>query len=170
MDLQTALKTALDFESNVFETYEAAARESTDPLARKVFVTLAKEEQDHIAYLRSRLDEWQRTGHVQPLELKTVVPSARRIKATLDRLEAGIGAPALQTTEVEWLKKALAAERETSGFYRKMVSELPPEGQNLFARFVEIEEGHLAIVQAQIDSVTGSGCWFDVQEFDLEAG
>jgi hypothetical protein len=45
---------------------------------------------------------------------------------------------------------------------------LPPEGQELFRRFVEIEEGHVAIVQAEMDLVSGTGFWFDTAEFSLE--
>jgi hypothetical protein len=33
---------------------------------------------------------------------------------------------------------------------------------------VEIEEGHQAIVQAEIDSVSGMGVWFDTMELSLE--
>jgi hypothetical protein len=33
-----------------------------------------------------------------------------------------------------------------------------------------IEDGHVAIVQAELDSVTQMGFWFDYREFDLEAG
>jgi hypothetical protein len=51
-----------------------------------------------------------------------------------------------------------------------MVGELPAEGQSLFARFLEIEEGHMAVVQAEIDNVNQLGFWFDLKEFDLEAG
>ena len=51
-----------------------------------------------------------------------------------------------------------------------MVNELPAEARPLFRRFVEIEEGHEKIVQAEIDSVSGLGFWFDIQEFDLSAG
>ena len=65
------------------------------------------------------------------------------------------------------LRKALEAERKTSGFYGQMVSELPPEGQKLFERFLTIENGHLAIVQAEIDSLTGTGAWFDFLEVKL---
>jgi rubrerythrin len=72
--------------------------------------------------------------------------------------------------EREMLSKALQAELKTSGFYRKMVAELPPEGQKLFERFVEIEDGHVAIVQAEMDSLTGNGWWFDTFEVQLEGG
>jgi hypothetical protein len=51
-----------------------------------------------------------------------------------------------------------------------MVRELPPEGQGLFARFLAIEDGHAAVVQAEIDCVTQMGYWFDLAEFELEAG
>ena len=33
---------------------------------------------------------------------------------------------------------------------------------------LEIERGHLALVMAQIDELTGTGYWFDTQEFNLE--
>ena len=68
------------------------------------------------------------------------------------------------------LEKALEVEQETSDFYKRMVLELPEEGQELFMRFVEIEEGHKAIVQAEIDSVIGLGYWFDMPEFNLASG
>ncbi len=49
--------------------------------------------------------------------------------------------------------------------YKQMVATLDAEGKSLFERFVEIEEGHLAIVQAEIDMVSGTGYWFDTAEF-----
>jgi rubrerythrin len=70
--------------------------------------------------------------------------------------------------ELQWLRKAHGVERETSDFYQRMVNELPDEAKGLFKRFLEIEEGHLALVQAQIDQALGTGYWFDVREFDLE--
>jgi hypothetical protein len=50
------------------------------------------------------------------------------------------------------------------------VRDLPAEEKAMFERFVEIEEGHKSIVQAEIDCVTGMGFWFDIAEFRLEAG
>jgi rubrerythrin len=70
--------------------------------------------------------------------------------------------------ELEMLKKALALEIEATRFFTRMVSELADEERRLFSRFVEIESGHEAIVQAEIDAVTGLGFWFDYTEFRLE--
>jgi rubrerythrin len=66
------------------------------------------------------------------------------------------------------LKKALHLEIEATNFFKRVVSELQADERHLFARFVEIEEGHEAIVQAEIDALSGLGYWFDYQEFKLE--
>ena len=68
------------------------------------------------------------------------------------------------------IKKALDAETETSSFYRRMVDELPEEGKVMFSRFLEIEEGHQAIVQAEIDALSGAGYWFDFPDISMEMG
>jgi rubrerythrin len=70
--------------------------------------------------------------------------------------------------EVEILSKALKAEVETSSFYERMVNELSDEGQRMFARFLEIEENHIAAVQFELDYITKTGYWFDFKEFDME--
>ena len=72
------------------------------------------------------------------------------------------------SAELEMLKKALHLEMEATAFFKRVVAELKAEERQLFARFVEIEEGHEAIVQAEIDALTGLGYWFDYQEFKLE--
>jgi len=71
---------------------------------------------------------------------------------------------------LELLNDALKVEVETYDYYRMMVEELQGEARELFHRFLEIEEGHQTIVQAEIDSVNRLGFWFDFQEFDLGAG
>ena len=53
------------------------------------------------------------------------------------------------------------------GLYEEAVVKFQ-DAQKMFARFVEIEEGHQAIVKAEIDAVSGSGFWFDFNEFSLE--
>jgi rubrerythrin len=168
MKLEDAIKTAIEFETKVTTHYDEATKKTTDAVGKKVFETLAKEEQGHIAYLKSRLDEWKKTGHVTTATLETAIPSKAKIKEGTSKLKPK-GDKREHTSEVQFLQRALDLEVETSSFYRRMVSELDAEGQRLFQRFVEIEEGHVAIVQAQIDAVTGLGFWFDMQEFQLEA-
>jgi rubrerythrin len=171
MTIEEAIKTAIAYEKKVHTSYVDAARRAKDETAQKVFRTMAQEEMGHITYLESRLGEWQRTGQLSPEKLLTVFPSADRLQEGLARLRSRVAQrKGSHPSELESLRQALAAEDETSGFYRQMVLELPAQGQELFSRFLEIEEGHAAIVQAEIDSVNRMGFWFDLEEFDLESG
>jgi rubrerythrin len=103
-------------------------------------------------------------------ELRTIVPDKGRIAEGRKRLAKPMRGKPASATEVEYLKRALVAEKETSAFYRRIVSELAEERRTRFARFLEIEEGHVAIVEAELDAVSGSGFWFGLKEFDVEKG
>jgi rubrerythrin len=167
MDIAEAIKTAIQYEKRVVQVYEDAVRASTDETGKKIFGALAKEEVEHVVYLNSRLEEWKKTGHVTPAELGTVVPSRERIDKGIKTLENQVAVKAPEA-EMRLLKRALDVEIETSDFYVRMVRELPEEGRKLFERFVEIEKGHQAIVQAEMNSVAGNGYWFDFPEISME--
>ena len=171
MELGKALKTAIEYEIRVKNVYDEATESTSDNVGKRVFMVLAKEEQRHLDYLNSRLEEWQREGSITVEELETYIPPKQKMDDEANKLKLK-----LQTTksddkfknvQLKMLRKALELEQETSDFYKRMVSELSSVGQELFIRFVEIEEGHKAIVQAEIDSVTGIGYWFDMPEFNL---
>ena len=168
--LDEAIRTALEFEDKVLKLYQDAEKHAVDPVGRKVFQQLAKEEAGHVAYLESRLTEWQKGGQIALEELRSVVPDRERIAEGRKRLTKPMRGKPGSATEVEYLRRALIAEKETSAFYRRMVSEMAEERRPLFARFLEIEEGHVAIVEAEIDAVSGAGFWFGIQEFDVEKG
>lgn len=168
--LDEALTTALEFERKVLKVYEEAAKKAADPVGQRVFQQLATEEAGHVAYLESRLTEWQQSGHISLEEIETVVPSKERIAEGRKRMAKPLRGQPASSTEVDYLRKALAAEQETSAFYRRMVDEVAEDRRKLFARFLEIEEGHVAIVEAELDAVSGAGFWFGIKEFDLEKG
>jgi rubrerythrin len=170
ISLDEAIKTAIEYEKKVQKVYSDAAAKIADPRGQKIFHQLAGEEAGHVAYLLSRLDEWQKDGHLNIVELPTIVPDKERIAAGRKRLSKSLRGKHAATSELEYLKRAFELEKETSDFYQRMVSELSGTQRQLFDRFLKIEDGHLAIVQAEIDSLEGSGFWFDMQEFDLEAG
>lgn len=169
MTLEEAIRTAIDYETKVRNLYHEATAAAGDETGRKIFATLEKEEQGHLDYLDCRLAEWQKDGKVVAAELDTLVPSPDRIQAGLQRLKKQVN-DMDYSRELEMLRRALQVEKETGDFYRRMVDELGPEGLELFHRFMEIEDGHYAIVQAQIDALNGMGYWFDFMEFNLEAG
>ena len=170
MDLEEAIKTALEYEAEVYKTYRDAMEEATDDVGRRVFETLANEEKDHLRYLGDRLSEWRQNGSITLEQLRTVVPDEVTIYDAVEKIQAkATGEPTkAYAKEIELLRNALKVEIETSNFYKRMVEELDDDGQKMFQRFVEIEEGHQKIVQAEIDCVSGAGFWFDSMEFNLE--
>lgn len=167
MTVEEAINTALEYEVKVRDAYVDAAKHAKDEVGKKFFNVLAREEVHHVEYLEETLKELRESGKVSPQGLRTGIPSRDKIREAVGRMEAPLEKED-RGQELEMLRKALALEEETSGFYKRMVGELPAEARPLFARFLEIEEGHLAIVQAEIDYVSGSGFWFDVAEFSLE--
>jgi len=166
MTLEEAIKTAIEYEIRVRDAYLGSVDNIVDETGRRVFKVLGDEEQGHIDYLESRLTEWKETGKVSLSKLKSVVPAKEVIEAGVKKLSEHLSERDYGT-EREMLQKALAMEQETSDFYRKMVEKLKKDGE-LFARFLEIEEGHLAIVQAELDYLNRSGTFFDFQEFTME--
>jgi len=159
----------LEYEIGVHKVYLDAMNQTADEAARRVFEVLGAEETGHISYLRSRLDEWQKTGQITLQKLETAIPKKAAIDKGLQKLRKTVKPkPTIQAPELQVLKRALEVEIQTSNFYEEMVRTLDGDGKKLFERFVEIEQGHQAIVQAEIDSVTGLGFWFDTGEFRLE--
>jgi rubrerythrin len=169
MTIDEAIQTALQYEGRVCVVYHDAMERSQDPVGRKVFKILNDEETGHVRYLTEKLEEWKKAGKVHATKLSTALPTAKEIKTAIKSLQGKVTSP-LPETELQLLRRALDIEIETSEFYQKMVRALPIDEKALFERFVEIEEGHKAIVQAEIDCVTGLGFWFDIAEFRLEAG
>ena len=169
MTVEEALKTAIEYETRVTAVYRGAYDKIDDSVGRRIFGVLAKEEEGHVAYLRSRLDEWQKSGKITLEGLETAIPSKEAVERAASELktEPDRKAPDL---ELEMLEKALEIEKQTSDYYAKLVDEIPGEEKKLFKRFLEIEIGHEAIVEAEIHSVRGLGVWFDMDEFRLEAG
>lgn len=167
MTMEEAIKTAIEFETQVRDVYRGAMEDITDPVGKRIFRVLAGEEQNHLDYLQSKLSEWKRTGTITTERLETAIPSEESIRDGIGKLEDRM-ADEGRGGDLKMLTKAFDVEVKSSDFFKKMVRELPAEGQRLFAHFVEIEEGHLAIVRAEIDSLSKTGYWFDFKEFDME--
>jgi rubrerythrin len=165
MTIEQAIKTALDFEVKVRDAYLQAAKTAISETGRKIFKTLGQEEQSHVNYLRERLEEWQKTGKVKAARLKTVVPSAKKIADGVAKLKSHLPKE-VDGSERDLLEKALELEKETSAFYEKMAAEMAKDSE-VFERFLEIEKGHVAIVQAEMDYLNKSGYFFDFQDFGM---
>ena len=168
MTVEEAIVTALQYENKVRDHYTWAASGSSDPKGKLFFEVLAREEQGHVDYLESRLKQWREEGVLAADPLQTVIPSPQFLADGIARLKASKETKDYGD-DFKRLFAALQLEEEVSVFYKGLVDSLGhPEATAMFQRFLEIEDGHTAIVQAEVDVLTKTGYFYDFQEFNLE--
>ena len=167
MELEAALKSALTFEKRIRDLYIEAVAGTDDAAGKKIFQDLAEDEQNHVAYLESRLDEWQKTGAISIERLESIIPD----KATIRKAAAGLESKIKEDTrglKQQMLSRALEMEIDTSRFYEQLVGQVIADQQIMFKRFLEIENNHIEAVQFELDHISKTGFWFGFEEFDME--
>ena len=167
MTLEEAIKTAIEYEIRIRDIYLEATAAVNDEVGKRIFETLGNDEQHHIDYLQHKLEQFQKTGTIEPEKLASAVPDQESINKEADKVRS-LAAKDFLGIKQQMLSKALKMEIETSDFYQKMVNELPAEGRALFERFLEIENNHIKAVQFELDYLSKTGYWFDFKEFDME--
>ncbi len=167
MTIEEAIKTAIEYEIRIRDIYLEAVAAVDDEAGKRIFETLGQDEQHHIDYLEHKLEQFQKTGAIEPAQLESAIPD----RVSIDREAARVRSLATKEflgIKQQMLSKALQVEIETSAFYQKLVHELPSEARRLFERFLEIENNHVRAVQFELDYMSKTGYWFDFKEFDME--
>ena len=167
MNIEDAIKTAIEYEIRIRDVYLEAVAAVDDEVGKRIFETLGQDEQRHIDYLEHKLEQFQQTGAIQPEKLESAIPDQASIQQEADKVKA-LTAKDFLGIKKQMLSKALEAEIETSGYYQKMVNELPAESRPLFERFLEIENNHIKAVQFELDYMGKTGYLFDFIEFVIE--
>lgn len=167
MTVEEAIKTAIEYEARIRDIYREAAAVVDDEAGKRIFDTLGQDEQHHIDYLEHKLEEFLKTGAIEPGTLESAIPDQKSINQEADKIKS-LAAKDFLGIKQQMLSKALKAEVETSAFYQKMVNELPADARPLFERFLEIENNHIKAVQFELDYLSKTGYWFDFKEFDME--
>ena len=167
MNMETGLKTAMSLELKIRDIYAQAFEKCPDEAGRRFFAMMRDDEQYHHDYLARRLKEWGETGDIQYQDIKMNVPTGQQIQDCIQDVQNAMTVEDRGVIQ-QMLSNALKGEVLTSGFYAKMVAESDGQVKKMFARFLEIEDGHIAAVQAELDYVMNTGYWFDFKEFDME--
>jgi len=167
MTTEEAFKTAIEYEIRIRDIYLEAVAAVDDEAGKRIFETLGQDEQKHIDYLEHKLEQFRKTGAIQPEKLESAIPDQASIQQEADKVKSLVKKDFLGIKQ-QMLSKALKAEVETSDFYQKMVNELPADARPLFERFLEIENNHIKAVQFELDYMGKTGYWFDFKEFDME--
>lgn len=165
MNVKDALSTALEYEKRARDDFRRFSEQSEDRNAKMFFEIMAREEQEHVEYLECRLAEWRKKGGISEAQLSTQVPKREWPGKESDIVEP-VSGPARHPAIREYLLTALRLEEEASEFYGRIVDSMDdPKARAVFRRFLEIEDGHTALVQAQIEYEEVTGDLFDLTAY-----
>ena len=170
--LLKVLRDAMELERRGHAFYLQAAEATKSPRGKSIFLTLARDELEHLKYLddafRSvlwdgtmpRMPEPAHSAHAAPPKRPDVFPSpkdaAKEIKATAGETDA--------------LKRGMEAEQDSIALYSQALARAETEEEKLlFGSLVAVEQGHLTILQGECDYVNQTGFWMGHQEFSMES-
>jgi rubrerythrin len=163
-DVKTLISEAIKLEINGQAFFNHAAEATSNELGKKMFVRLAQEEVKHLETF-SRLfssviksDDWKK--QVRSEELKG--PSAV-IQQLADRMKRAEG-----KSEVEALRIGMELEQKAIDFFSGTAGMADEAARQIFEKIADEERFHYDLLQAQYDSVTGSGFWLDSSEFKMD--
>ncbi|MDZ7372713.1 MAG: ferritin family protein [candidate division KSB1 bacterium] len=167
-DVSLVVNEAIQIEINGLDSYLRFASRTRHLTGKNMFIRLAKDELEHLRLfekLRPKLLAGQpastQEAEVRPISF--VRPQLRKV----DRVTKGEE----HADELTALEAALELERKSIEFYGRWAEDVAdPELRKLLLSLKEVEESHFDLLQAEMDSLTGTGFWFGVPEFDLEAG
>lgn len=160
-----AMRTAIDMEKSGHRFFSDAAATVTNEAGRKVFRRLASEEMVHLQVFEkiftalTQGTDWKKAvGQIEPVKRVPYFDEAKKQFKAAD-----------MSVELDYLRKALDLERNAMTFFAKAAREAEtPEARDVFQSILAEEQSHYDLIQAEIDSINGSGYWFDVQEFYMD--
>ena len=162
-----ALQIALETEKKGYKFYRIAAASSKDPAGSKVFEHLAKDEIEHMAGFAALYESI--TNDEPWVTYDQAV--TKYGKTDQDKLIFPDGHVDVQDDfdDMKALQEALGFEKKAVEFYMDQVAKADDDVSRSFYRSIQaIEEGHVKIIQAELDSLQGTGFWLDYQEISLE--
>ncbi len=164
-DVKTLIQEAIKLEINGQAFFMKAAEITHNDLGKKMFRRLAEEEVKHLdAFSRLfssviKSDDWKK--QVKKEELKGPSPVIEELAQRMKRAEG--------QSEVEALRIGMELEQKAIDFFGRSAASMKDQAaKEIFEKIADEEKFHYDLLQAQYDSVTGSGFWLDSSEFKMD--
>jgi rubrerythrin len=161
-----ALKTAIEIEENGLDAFLKYARQTKDVTGKNMFIRLAMDENEHRHIIEKQLNNLIEGKplilvEIGKSEIEEVLPKIRE-KQQRTRGESGL-------LEIDALNTALDLERKAAKFFRDQAGLVDDaEVKAMFIRLAEWEDAHFDLIQAELDSIQGTGFWFGIPEFQMD--
>lgn len=164
--MKKVIQTAIDLEKEGFQFYKRAEENTNDPMGKKMFDFLAREEVNHIKVFSEIFDEITGSTEWRGLynESKRKVIESPLIKKLEENYNNN-----REKGETEAIRIAMDLERQAIDFFTDAQKNAQDtNAKEAFRKIVDEEEGHFDLLQAQLDSLNNTGMWFDVAEFQMD--
>lgn len=152
-DLETilsrdALEVAIANEEQGLHFYTHAVEVTSDDTARAVFSQLAVEEEEHLTTLQQEYNALRRANAWLDDEPSLLYFDYDRLQGIFPRGEEHIRHIVQMVSPAEALQLAMDAERRSYEFFQYYANRVEyDKGRDIFAKFAEEEERHLALIR-----------------------
>lgn len=177
-DMEEVLRVAIATEWEGYGFYRALAKRTASQLGKAMFHRLAEEEVEHVRILEevscafkdgcvymdyeTALEYIECDADLDAVDEEVAcTPTAPIFKRGVERAES--------LNDIEALRVAAENEVVAVTHYRRAAETAPnEEAKEFFSRMVDIESGHLKLLEAEADYYSANGFYFDMREFSLE--
>ncbi|HHW20484.1 MAG TPA: ferritin family protein [Thermodesulfovibrio thiophilus] len=159
-----SVELALKMETDAVKFYTEAAEKVSHPVGKKMFLSIAEDEKNHIKMIEEVLKGLELT-YIEANPVKTMKTIFEEMKDNLmERIQA-------QTDDLEAFKIAMEMEKEGVEFYKKVFNEVNTEKEKkLFERLIYEEKQHYKIFSETYNFMKDTGNWFMWKEFSIVEG
>ncbi len=159
-----SIEIALKMETDAVKFYAEAAEKVSHPVGKKMFLTIAEDEKNHIKMIEEVLKGLELTIR-EANPIKTVKTIFEEMKdQMMERIKA-------QTDDLEAFRIAMHMEKEGIEFYKKIKQEVNTEKEKkLLERLIYEEEQHHKIFSETYNFLSDTGNWFMWKEFSIVEG
>jgi rubrerythrin len=164
-DVENVIREAITLEINGRKFFNHAAEITHHPRGKKMFLHLAEEEVKHLEIFGKLFSQilggadWRK--EIKPEDVSGEAPLVEKLKESVKKEE--------RKGEIEALRIGMELEQTAIEFFKKASKETEdPVAKKMFIEISEEEKFHYDLLQAQYDSVTGSGFWLGSAEFQMD--
>lgn len=160
----SSIQIAIRMETDAIKFYTEAAGKASNPVGKKMFLTIAEDEKRHLDIISKIVKGLDiKMSDVSPMQnIKTVFESMKndmmsRVEATNDEMEA--------------FKIAMQMEKEGIEFYKNLMTDLKTNKETaLFEKLIAEEKQHYNIFANTYTFLSDTRNWFMWQEHTIVEG
>ncbi len=169
MESITIFKKALEFEKKIRDLYQSAIDIVDDERGKKIFKTLAQEEQSHVDFLEHSIATLSEQGSISLKSFNTIIPDTKELNKNIESTKVAIPQQMLGDVK-RVLSSALKLEEETTQYYEEAFASAEGDIKEVLSKFIIIEQRHTDVVRFELDHASRNGYWLGFPEISMEVG